>query len=367
MRAESRTGTTRRRLTRLLVVELLVVWLIHQLAAGAATMPDTIAALPYWSVGVGDSAITNADSLTAASPWLYGIEADGRVSWHPAAVEADWREQIHRMREEGLAIIPTIANVFDGKWREDLITPILHDPEDRRHHVREIVRLVERERYQGIDIDYEELRAVDRDAFTAFIRELADGLHARGKLLSVDVFAKTSDRGYDERNRAQDYAAIGEAADQVRIMAYDYHWSTSEPGPVAPLPWVRDVLDYATKVIGVGKIVLGIPLYGYDWAQGTGEPVTWLQAYGRSKDRGAKVVWDQLDESPHFDYVGDYGIRHEVYFENAYSASAKFDLARRFHVGGVYLWMFGPEDHLVWSVLDTHWLARPAGGEVDSG
>jgi spore germination protein YaaH len=351
----------------LLFAELLVVWLVHQLGAGAATMPNTIAALPYWSVGApADSAVAGADSLTAISPWLYGIETDGRVTWHPAAKEARWRAQLDRMRAAGLAIMPTIANVFDGSWREDVITRILHDAAARRHHVREIVRLVEREHYQGIDIDYEELRAVDRDVFTAFVTELAAALHERDKLLSVDVFAKTSDRGYDERNRAQDYAAIGAVADQVRIMAYDYHWATSDPGPVAPLPWVRDVLDYATKVIGVGKIVLGIPLYGYDWAQGKGEPVTWLQAYGRSEEFGADVVWDQLNESPHFSYVGDYGIHHELWFENAYSASAKFDLARRFHVGGVFLWMFGPEDHLVWSVLDRHWLGR-TGDEVTSG
>ena len=361
---DSRPGTAKRRLTSLLVLELVVVFLVNQLGAGAVTMPDTIASLPYWSVGTAtDSAVANAGSLTAVSPWLYGIETDGRVSWHPAVKETLWREQLDRMREADLAVMPTIANVFDGRWREDVITRILHDRAARRHHVGQILKLVEREKYQGIDIDYEELRAVDRDVFTAFLTELAAGLHERGKLLSVDVFAKTTDRGYDERNRAQDYAAIGEVADQVRIMAYDYHWATSDPGPVAPLPWVRDVLDYATKVIGVGKIVLGIPLYGYDWAQGKGEPVTWLQAYGRSKDRGAKVVWDQLDESPHFSYTGDFGIQHDLWFENAYSASAKFDLARRFHIGGVFLWMFGPEDHLVWSVLDTHWLGRPPKGD----
>lgn len=357
-----RAGARRRRLTPLLVIELLLVGLVHQFGAGATTMPSTIAALPYWNVDAGTAAVlANAGSLTSVSPWLYGIEADGTIARQPTVHEVRWHQQLDRLRAAGLTIMPTIANIVDGEWRPELIGRLLHDPVARDRHVREIVALVERRQYHGIDIDYEELRAVDREAFTAFVTELADHLHQRGKLLSVEVFAKTTDRGYDQRNQAQDYAAIGAAADQLRLMAYDYHWSTSDPGPVSPLPWVRDVLAYTTTIVDPHKVVLGIPLYGYDWARGKGEPVTWLQAYGRSKDSGAKVSWDRSNESPHFTYTAG-GVEHELWFENAYSASAKFDLARRFHLGGVFLWMFGPEDNLVWSKLDTHWLRRPPPG-----
>ena len=131
--------------------------------------------------------------------------------------------------------------------------------------VASIVALTEREHYAGIDLDYENLHAGDRQAFTTFVTRLARALHARGKVLSVAVFAKTTNAGTDPRNLAQDYAAIGRAADQVRLMAYDYHWASSPPGPVAPISWVRAVLRYARTQIPASKIILGVPLYGYDW------------------------------------------------------------------------------------------------------
>ena len=150
---------------------------------------------------------------------------------------------------------------------------MLHSPELMAAHVTAIVALVQRNQYAGIDLDYENLHAADRQAFSTFVTRLAHALHAKGKVLSVAVFAKTTNAGTDPRNVAQDYAAIGRAADQVRLMAYDYHWESSAPGPVAPISWVRAVLRYAKTQIPASKIILGVPLYGYDWVgrHGTGD------------------------------------------------------------------------------------------------
>ena len=107
--------------------------------------------------------------------------------------------------------------------------------------------------YDGIDLDYENLRASDRAAFTSFVQHLAGALHAQGKLLTVNVYAKTSEPGTWDGPQAQDWWAIGQAADQVRIMTYEYSWSTSPPGPIAPVNWVNDVIGYATSQIPPGK------------------------------------------------------------------------------------------------------------------
>ena len=44
-------------------------------------------------------------------------------------------------------------------------------------------------------------------------------------------------------------------------MGYTY----GPPLPVAPLPNVRQVLEYALTEIPKEKIVLGVPNYGYSW------------------------------------------------------------------------------------------------------
>jgi spore germination protein len=219
-----------------------------------------------------------------------------------------------------------------------------------KRQVAQIVSLAETNHYAGIDLDYENLQAGDRQAFTAFVTSLAAALHAKGKILSVALFAKTTNAGYAPRNVAQDYAAIGKVADQVRLMAYDYHWPTSPPGPIAPIGWVRDVIKYAKTQIPASKIVLGVPEYGYDWSGGHAIAIGWLQALRLSRQYHVQSHYDASSQSPWFSYTVK-GHKHVVWFENAESSQAKLDVARGSGIGGVYLWMYGYVDPGSWSVL----------------
>jgi spore germination protein YaaH len=165
------------------------------------------------------------------------------------------------------------------------------------------------------------------------------------------VFAKTTNAGTAPFNVAQDYAAIGRAADQVRLMAYDYHWPTSPPGPIAPVGWVRSVLRYAKTQIPAGKIVLGIPLYGYDWSGGHATGLSWLQALRLSRRYHVTPRYDAASQAPWFSYTDAAGRRHTVWFEDAASSRAKFEAAHEAGIAGVYLWMYGYEDTATWPAV----------------
>ena len=106
-------------------------------------------------------------------------------------------------------------------------------------------------------------------------------------------------------------------------MAYDQHYSGGPAGPIADLAWVNDVVTYAKTQIPTGKIILGVPLYGYDWAGGRGTPVSWLQAFQLSRQYGVKPRFDGASQSPWFAYTDVAGRRHVVWFENGPSAQAK--------------------------------------------
>ncbi len=335
--------------------------LVPTLTPGGKSIPQAVAVVPYWNFSRGlNTVLANKHELTMVSPWMYGVSASGAVSPLDGGSDASASATLARLRASGLKLVPTIANFRDGAWQYELVAPMLHDAGQMRQQVGAITRLVTAQHLDGVDIDYEDLRAGDREAFSTFIAALARALHKRGKLLAVDVFAKASDAGYDQRNRAQDYRALGQAADQVRLMAYDYHWTTSSPGPVAPIGWVNQVLSYATREIPAKKIILGIPLYGYDWSAGKGTAVTWVQVLRLLRTHPVPIHWDPASQSPWLRYIDRRGRQHELWFENAYSASVKFDAAHRHGIGGVYLWMFGDEDALTWTKLREHWTKVPA-------
>ena len=53
--------------------------------------------------------------------------------------------------------------------------------------------------------------------------------------------------------------------DFIFFMTYEWGWSGGPPMAVSPLNQVRRVLDYAISVVPREKVMMGIPLYGYDW------------------------------------------------------------------------------------------------------
>lgn len=318
---------------------------------------STVAAVPYWNLddGVHD-VLAHSGQVSEYSPWIYGLARNGKIAPAYSKHQAERVDSsLKRVCEAGIPATPTLANYDGNRFTYQPIRRILADPKRMRRHVEDIVTFVRKHDFAGIDIDYEDLHAGDRAAFSRFVAALANALHAEDKLLSVALFAKTDDAGSDPRNVAQDYAAIGRHADQVRLMGYDYHWATSPPGPVAPLPWLRDVLRYASAQIPAEKLVLGLPLSGYDWVGDHGTPVSWQQAQNRASRYGVEPRYDRSKAASTFAYTDKNGHRHRVWFQTAKGTEAELRLAAKARIGGIYLWMFGPADPGTWSALKRSW------------
>src|SRR5205823_1694573 len=178
-----------------------------------------------------------------------------------------------------------------------------------------------------IDIDYERVPTSSRANFTAFVGTLAAKLHAANKKLSITVYAKSSDRENWDGPGSQDWAAIGAAADSVKIMAYDYHWSTSGPGAIAPLTWLDQVTSYAEQTIGGPKIMIGLPWYGYDWpASGAASSASFASAQQTALNNNATIQHDASSGEPFFSYAG-----RTVYFQDAAGYATKVDLLKQKH------------------------------------
>lgn len=112
---------------------------------------------------------------------------------------------------------------------------------------------------------------------------------------------------------------------------------------VAPLNMVRRVAEYAVTEIPREKIRLGIPNYGYDWPLPYERGVTKAQSLGYTDairlaiDHGVPIRFDETAKCPYFRYW-QYGIQHEVWFEDIRSMQASFDLIRELGLAGAGYW-----------------------------
>ncbi|MDP1809609.1 MAG: glycosyl hydrolase family 18 protein [Actinomycetota bacterium] len=286
----------------------------------------------------------HADRLSSLSPMWYVINEQGRL-------KRDWigdPKVAKAAIDRGIQLIPTISNRFDPTATAAMLT----DPGLKRRFIDDTAGLIKKNGYNGIDLDFENMRAEDRDRFTRFVGELKSRLAPLGALLTLDLHAKTSEPGGWQGPISHDYAGLARHADQLRVMAYDEHYAGGPPGPIASLKWVRRVLRFAKSKVPPAKLVLGIPLYGYDWGESTPtKSVTFRQGVNEAGLHNATVKWDKTAAAPWFTYDLD-GKRHTVWFENARSAAAKLDIPEAKNIRGFSFFRLGIEDPAVWQELD---------------
>jgi spore germination protein YaaH len=315
--------------------------------AAAASARKVSAWLPYWDSEASTSFLNNADLYAELSPFWYEFSASGTITRYAGAEDATL---VSTAKSKGVAVIPTISNAFDGAR----VHTMLSTSANRTAHVNAIMNVVTTNGYDGFDVDYENLQATDRDAFSSFVSQLASALHAQGKKLTVAVHPKTSEPGTWDGPKAQNYAAIGQAADKVRVMAYDYHWDSSAPGAIAPVSWVDQVAQFSASQIAPAKVELGIPLYGYDWVGSSGTGQVWSDVEALRTTYGATRQWSTTDLAPWFTYVAG-GTTHTVWYEDAQSVDPKLAIVDKYGLAGAVFWRLGHEDSAVWTKVRTRW------------
>lgn len=252
----------------------------------------------------------------------------------------------------------------DGNFNNRLINSVVNSQEYTDNLIGNLLATMGEKGYQGVDIDFEYILAQDRDAFTGFVWQVAEAMRANGYHTSVALAPKTS---ADQRGllyEGKDYGALGEAADHVLLMTYEWGYTYGPPMAVAPINQVRRVVEYALTEIPAEKTDLGIPNYGYDWPlpyeRGVTNAATIgnVQAVRIAVEQGAEIRFDPLAESPYFHYVAEDGIEHEVWFEDVRSMPAKFNLIKEYGLRGCGYWQIMQWFRANWLLLQDQFYIR---------
>lgn len=202
--------------------------------------------------------------------------------------------------------------------------------------------------FDGVQIDFEGIAAEDGTNYLNFLTDVKRAL-PKGKLFSVAVMARWADHKKRNPTDAFDYPIINRIADRIIVMAYDEHSRTGSPGPIASLPWCREIYDYATSTIAPEKLVMGIPLYGRSWQRETTtqafrNPEIWTDLKNRN-------VQPRSDAGNGGSYSYTTNVTIEVHFESLPSLDAKMELYRSKPIKGVAFWRVSQEPTGFWERL----------------
>lgn len=322
----------------------------YQLAVGQALLVPAAV-----TRNTGRSAVANGYAYPFISPWVlrqtlpylsallvfsYGFTVEGELL--PPVPSDDW--MLETAAEYGRESVLTLTPLGpDGRFSNNLIHGMLQSTESQERLIGELLAEMQGRGFSSVDVDFEYILAEDRDLFTGFVAELRNQLNAEGYRVSVALAPKTSADQPGLLYEGKDYRGLGEAADEVLLMTYEWGYKYGPPMAVAPLNKVRQVVEYALTEIPAEKILLGVPNYGYDWmlpfVQGESKAVTigHVEAVQIAIINGVAIEYDEIAQSPFFHYEQD-GVTHEVWFEDVRSLERKYDLIREYGLRGMGVW-----------------------------
>lgn len=243
-------------------------------------------------------------------------------------------------------LMMVINNQEQDQFSAELGRILLNDMAVQDRFLNNIVTTAQRYGFRDIHFDFEFLRPEDREAYNNFLRKAKARFNREGWLMSTALAPKTSAAQQGAWYEAHDYRAHGEIADFVVIMTYEWGYSGGPAMAVSPIDQVRRVIEYALTEMPSNKIMMGQNLYGYDWTlpfvQGSvARAVSPQQAIQIATENNAAIQYDTKAQAPFFRYTAEDGKQHEVWFEDARSIQAKFNLIKELNLRGMSYWKLG--------------------------
>ena len=257
---------------------------------------------------------------------------------------------------------------------ETSISTLLKEPEKHAQNlIVDVLPIMQKYGFTDLNLDIESFVEASESAqqqYTAFIKEVKKGIDENNLgTLTVEITPVSL-----VAPRLINVKEIGKIADYLVLMAYDFHYTGSYlTGPVAPMGGEGKVREYdintalieTLNVVSPRKVILGIPLYGYEWetiSDKPGAPTIPGSGATASNRRITEMLksctncvkgFDELAQQPYIVFPDSEGY-HQVYYEDEKSIQAKIGLAKEYQIAGVALWALGYEGNNLLDPLKTY-------------
>lgn len=283
--------------------------------------------------------------MGALMPFTYGFRTDGSL------IPPDDEAMIAAAKEYGSEPVMHLSTLDENDvFSTELATALFASPELQSELLDSVIANMLAKGYTSLDVDFEFLGRENAVNYASFISYCKTRLSPYGFGAMTALAPKTSDDQPGELYEGHDYALLGEAADAVLLMTYEWGYTYGPPMAISPIQPVRAVVDYALTRIPAEKLLLGISNYGYDFVLpyvagvSRADSLSTRQAFDLASLYGAEIFFDEAAMAPYFEYTAD-SRRHRVWFEDIRSISARLRLMAEKNLRGALWWNLNRENN----------------------
>lgn len=289
-----------------------------------------------------DNNISTISGVNVIAPTWYSVtDASGNMSSYASA------DFVSKMHQRGIDVWALVSD-FDTNVD---FAQLYSSKAARTNMVNKLVGEAKSYGFDGINLDYENIKSAYAKDYLQFVRELSVACERNGIVLSTDNYKP------EAYNRCYNLKEQSRFVDYVIVMAYDEHYAGTDAGSVASLPFVKEAVENTVQLVGKEHVIAGIPFYTRIWTTTDGNTT--------SRAVGMQAAIDQLNSDGQValwnddcgQYVASYTVGNstrQIWFEEEKSIEAKMQVIQQENTAGVACWKLGLEKSTVWSVISQY-------------
>jgi|WetSurMetagenome_2_1015567.scaffolds.fasta_scaffold42147_3 spore germination protein len=341
---------------------------------------EVIGFLPYWLITKASPDYSKY--ITTLSYFSLTLDKDGTIQKYTSPGQSEpgyhtlfsgkFDPFLASAKAKGLNLSLVVFSSGD-----DNIGLMLNDPESSaKNLLNDVTPIMKQYSFTDLNLDVEQVADASPEAklrFTRFVQAVKNNLDKSViKRLSLDISASA----FIKDTNLADPTALVPLVDQLIVMAYDYHYAGSiVTGAVAPGEGAGTIAEFDTKsaieaalkVTPAKKIILGIPLYGYEWdtlgavprsavIPSTGQTISNSRAETfLASCATCSAVFDTTDKETHIIYLDpETGAYHQIFYPDKQSTQYKVNLAKENSLGGLATWALGYEGTTILEPLSSY-------------
>lgn len=248
-------------------------------------------------------------------------------------------------------VLVTLSNYVNynnatGDFDSKDVERIIKSKKLRTTFINSIIAQLNKYNLQGINLDFDEIKDRNAPNFIKFEQELYNTLHPVGFMVTQNVIPDDEQYNMKMLQHYNDY---------LFVMAINQHTEDSNAGDISNQHWVEEILDRVCDEIPSEKVILTVFGGGVDWPENSiGKGIGYQTAISTAHENKSNIVFDPLSANLHFNYNGQDGLTHTVYFTDAATNFNIIRMADDWDTGGVALWRLGSEDPRLWSFFQKN-------------
>lgn len=262
------------------------------------------------------------------------------------------KDYVKAAHDAGLKVWPTVRDFPSKKLK---LQTALGRTTTRRKLIDNLIDEAKTYGFDGINVDFERVKAKAAKAYLQFLRELTIEAHKENLIISSDNYP------IREYNSYYNPAEQGRIVDYVIFMAYDEHYSGSEEaGSVSSLLYVQDAIAKAVQRVPKERVVVGLPFFTRLWLESTegddlkltSEVLTMSDAENWVWSKGAKAKWDKELGQQYAELKEGKDKIYKLWMENERSLKKKLAEVKKQEIAGAAFWSMGSERAITWETID---------------